>query len=77
MWISNRQQWLFAVEFRAPVDQDVSATASITGYSVGCNSRSLTVPVVTLDRFLERLERPPSVTKIDVEGGELAVLAGA
>jgi FkbM family methyltransferase len=66
-----------SIELRAPADQDLSWRPSITGYSVGCNFRSLTVPVVTLDRFLECLGRTPSVIKIDVEGGELAVLAGA
>jgi FkbM family methyltransferase len=65
------------IELLAPAGQDLSWTPSITGYSVGSNSHSLTVSLVTLDGFLERLERPPSVIKIDVEGGELAVLAGS
>jgi FkbM family methyltransferase len=66
-----------SIELLAPADQDLSWTPSITGYSVGCNSRSLIVPVVTLDRFLESPRRSPSVIKIDVEGSELAVLMGA
>jgi len=49
----------------------------IIGNSVGCIPRSLTVPVVTLDRILESLGRSPSVIKIDGGGGELAVLVGA
>jgi FkbM family methyltransferase len=49
----------------------------ITGNSAGCIPRFLTVPVVTLDCFLESLGRSPAVIKIDGEGGEFAVLAGA
>jgi FkbM family methyltransferase len=58
-------------------DQELGWRPIITGNSVEGIPRSLTVPVMTLDRFAENLGRSPSVIKIDGEGGELAVLTGA
>lgn len=55
-----------------------SPSATFESVSPGSESvRSVTVPVVTLDRYLARETRRVRAIKIDVEGHELSVLRGA
>jgi len=59
-------------------DQELSWTPSVSAYSVpGNHQEKISVPVLSLDAYLENSELRPSVVKIDVEGAELAVLRGA
>lgn len=52
-------------------------TASLVGYRMSGEVEHTSVPAITLDKYFESSERLPNLLKIDVEGGELAVLEGA
>jgi FkbM family methyltransferase len=58
-------------------DQRLSWTASATGYSMPADPIRISVPVLSLDRYLQRDSLRPGLLKIDVEGAELMVLRGA
>ncbi|MEI8211715.1 MAG: FkbM family methyltransferase [Planctomycetota bacterium] len=53
----------------------VGSGHSIKKHSNEGESLTITVPVISIDQLAT--EMPPAVVKIDVEGGELGVLAGA
>ena len=58
--------------------QELSWTPSVSAYSVPGNQiKRISVPVLSLDRFLESSSLRPNLVKIDVEGAELEVLRGA
>jgi len=50
--------------------------ANAKSHGVRAQTREVTVEVVTLDSFAERVKAAPSFTKIDVEGAESLVLLG-
>jgi FkbM family methyltransferase len=59
-------------------DQELSWTPSVSAYSVpGNRQKRISVPVLSLDGYLESSALRPSLVKIDVEGAELAVVRGA
>lgn len=60
-----------------PIGDNFSTTASVVGYAVSGESKSITVPSTSLDGYVSRKGLRPSVVKIDVEGAELSVLRGA
>jgi len=59
-------------------DQELSWTPSVSAHSVpGNHQKKLSVPMVSLDRYVEKKVLRSSLIKIDVEGAELDVLRGA
>lgn len=61
----------------SPIGETFSTTASVVGYAVSGESKSITVPSTSLDNYVSRTGLRPTVVKIDVEGAELPVLRGA
>ena len=57
--------------------EELSWTASATGYSLPGEGRRISVPVVSLDGYFAASALRPGLIKIDVEGAEAEVLRGA
>jgi FkbM family methyltransferase len=58
--------------------QELSWTPSVSAHRVPGNQiKEISVPVLSLDSFLESSSLRPKLVKIDVEGAELEVLRGA
>jgi FkbM family methyltransferase len=58
-------------------EEPLSTTPSVNAYAVCGNREQIRVPARSLDHYMAELGCVPDLIKIDVEGGELAVLRGA
>jgi FkbM family methyltransferase len=66
-----------AISLILPICESFTKTASVLGYAVSGESRSIAVPSTSLDDYVSRTGLRPGLVKIDVEGAELSVLRGA
>jgi FkbM family methyltransferase len=65
------------VELLSDARQRLSKTASIVGYRLEGEAKKTTAQAIRIDQYFEGAEQLPDLIKVDVEGGELAVLNGA
>jgi FkbM family methyltransferase len=66
-----------AITLSCCAGRKLSWTPSATGYGWLGKQNSISVPAVSLDRYVQKTGVRPNLIKIDVEGTELAVLRGA
>lgn len=59
------------------VNERLAWTPSATAYGIRGSHASISVPVISIDRYVKSAGLRPRLIKIDVEGAELQVLRGA